>query len=253
MTKGLPLVSVVVITYKRFGLLKRTIESFQARCTYPALEYILCDDGSDKRIQERMLTLNFDRFLLSKTNQGLGKNTNKGILAAKGEYILQLQDDWETIGPGDFIEAALEVFEERSDVYMIRYRPMRRELPYDLHITRSGRKVKIFKNGANPDSEDYAYTDNPHIKRRAFHEKLGLYIEGAPMTKTEIEFCQRVDSQQEVKIAYIEGYEPFRHIGEEESFNPSRKREQMKEWLEKRWATRMLLQLYRQLKRYKKD
>ena len=53
-------------------------------------------------------------------NCGMGHNTNKGIRAAMGDYILQLQDDWECQGRPDFIEVALALFQARPDVALLR-------------------------------------------------------------------------------------------------------------------------------------
>ena len=232
--ENLPLVSVIVITYKRFDLLKRTIEAFQSKCKYPNLEYILCDDGSDKKTQEKMCALKFDKFLMNEENRGLGYNINKGILAAKGKYIFQLEDDWfidmdfgrdlNHNSSKDFILAGLEIFEERSEIYMVRYWPIEcenwdiKKYPsHDLYTTDSGIKTKVFENKVV--YKYHVYTNRPHIKRKSFHEKLGLYKEDVHMSETEIEFTNRVESQKEIKIAQVEGYHIFKHIGKEQSFN----------------------------------
>ncbi|MCU1237285.1 MAG: tuaH, partial [Candidatus Solibacter sp.] len=96
-----PLVSVVVVGYNRLELLRKTITSFLNTTTYPrnSLELILCDDGSPESVQDQMRLLPFDVFLMASENRGMGNNTNKGIRAAAGAYILQLQDDWECGGP----------------------------------------------------------------------------------------------------------------------------------------------------------
>lgn len=245
-----PRISVVLVTYRRVDLLTRTLESFLATTSYPRdrLEILLTDDGSPTRDQARMRELPCDRFLLSRRNHGLGHNTNKGLREASGELILQLQDDWECDGPSDFLEAAVEVFRERDDVHMVRYREMAEEPPFERHVTRGGRALRIYENGHYDRLGRFVYTDNPHIKRRSFHETLGFFLEGVPMTEMEIEFCRRVDGQNAIRSGFIEGYGVFRHIGESQTFNPSVRRRHLRESLEKFPPTRAAVRLYQYLK-----
>jgi GT2 family glycosyltransferase len=102
----------------------RTYESFLANTDYPRekLELILCDDGSPFEIQEDMKKLKFDKYLFAKKNDGMAKNVNKGILAANGEYILQLQDDWFCKGPSDYLKLGVRALKENPELGLIRYR-----------------------------------------------------------------------------------------------------------------------------------
>ena len=141
---SLALVSVLFITYKRIELLKETLESFLLNTDYPreSLELILCDDGSPVEIQKEMNNLKFNKLLFAKKNEGMAANVNKGILAASGEYILQLQDDWECKGPKDYLTLGVKALEENSDVGIIRYRL---GIKYPKFTTRN------LRNGINRD------------------------------------------------------------------------------------------------------
>lgn len=240
----LPTVSVVVVTYRRLELLRRTLESFREHCTYPSIEWILTDDGSPRKIQEAMRALPFDRFVFSERNEGLGRNTNKGLLAASGSYLFQLQDDWLCRGPADFLDAGIEVFAEFRDVALVRFREMHQEAPHEKRRTRAGRIVRVYENGMGSPDREYPYSDNPHLKRREFHERLGHYREGVPMTAMEIDFRERVDAQRDLRVAFIEGYGVFEHIGEDLSFNPGQRRIRLRRALERSWVTRRPLELY---------
>jgi GT2 family glycosyltransferase len=225
----LPLVSVIVVGYNRFDLLKRTITSFLNTTTYPrkSLELILCDDASPASVQDQMRSLPFDVFLMASQNGGMGYNTNKGIQAATGAYILQLQDDWECSGPPDFIEAALALFQERPDVSFIRLREPFAG-PHALHTLRSGREAQIYRQRLDWRSTagEYVYSDNPHIKRRTLHDSLGRYLEDKPMNQVEMDFCRRFEKQGSAKAAFINGYLCFTHTGVAASFNPLHTRRQ---------------------------
>ena len=115
-------------------------------------------------------------------NRGMGYNTNKGIRAATGEYILQLQDDWECGGRPDFIEVALELFQARPDVALIRLREPFAG-PHESYSLHPDRSVQIYHNRRvwRSTAGEYVYSDTPHMKRRSLHETLGLYLEGKPM------------------------------------------------------------------------
>jgi len=87
-----PLVSVLFITYKRFDLLKKTVESFRQNTDYPRLELVIADDGSGPAIQAEIRTLPADVFALMPKNRGLGANNNNGIRHCNGKYILIVQE-----------------------------------------------------------------------------------------------------------------------------------------------------------------
>jgi GT2 family glycosyltransferase len=248
-----PLVSVVVVTYDRLDTLVPTVESFRRVCSYPRVEYLLCDDGSPRRVQERMRQLPFDRFLFAERNGGLGRNTNRGIAAARGQYILQLQDDWVCEGRGDFVERAVAVMDEHPELGMIRYRePPPQVEPASTFTSARGDVVRVFASGTHARGGEYAYSDNPHIKRRDFHEKLGTYREGVPMNVMEEEFCARVDRDEQTRIGFIEGCAPFRHIGDEHSYNPSVRKRRLKARLESSAVTRWLVRAHELSKRIRR-
>ncbi len=245
-----PDVSVVFVTYNRLHHLRETLYSLLATISYPrsSLELIVCDDGSAAAIQEQIARLPFDVFLLGRANRGMGANTNKGLQAASGHYVLQLQDDWLCVGRGDFIEAALELFAERPDVGLIRLRTPNPSTP-EQHRTASGRIAHIYPTGAFSASNEFAYTDNPHIKRRQFHEALGHYLESRNMCSTEIAFGRCVDAQDALKVAWIEGYCVFEHIGDDFSFNPGRWRGILRNLVRRHMLGRIAFNTYARLRR----
>jgi len=97
MTKQ-PIVSVIIPTHNRAGMLKRAIDSVLSQ-TYKDFELIIVDDGSkdntrqvaesykDKRI----------RFFQHKTTKGASAARNTGIKKVRGKYLAFLDDDDEWI------------------------------------------------------------------------------------------------------------------------------------------------------------
>lgn len=91
-------VSVVIPAYNRAALLARTLESVLGQ-TFPDFEIIVVDDGSTEdiaavvaRFPDAPIT-----FIRQETNQGAGAARNRGVQAARGEFIafLDSDDEWE--------------------------------------------------------------------------------------------------------------------------------------------------------------
>lgn len=81
------LISVIIPTYNRANLIKRSAESVLNQ-TYKNLELIIVDDGSTDNTKEVIDSLNDNRIVyIKQENQGACAARNKGIDAAKGKYI----------------------------------------------------------------------------------------------------------------------------------------------------------------------
>lgn len=94
------LVSIIIPTYKRPGMLARAIDSCLVQ-TYQNIEIIVVDDN-DAASPERQETIEFMknykgekkvRYIKRETNGGGCASRNTGIEKAKGEYICFLDDD----------------------------------------------------------------------------------------------------------------------------------------------------------------
>jgi len=102
-----PLVSIVIPTYNRPGLVVRAVESALNQ-TYENIEIIVVDDGSELNLasfEERYPTV---RFLKNDTNRGACFSRNRGLKIANGEYINFLDDDDELFP--EKIELQIEKF-----------------------------------------------------------------------------------------------------------------------------------------------
>lgn len=91
-----PLVSVVIPTFNRAGMIEAAVQSVQAQ-TYPHWEIIISDDGSTDNsravVQKLMGRDNRVRFVTRETNAGAQAARNAGIKAARGEWIAFLDSD----------------------------------------------------------------------------------------------------------------------------------------------------------------
>jgi glycosyltransferase involved in cell wall biosynthesis len=187
------------------------MEHFVDKCRYPNYELILADDGSSRRKQERMKRIRFDRYLLSEENRGVGANANRAIRAAKGEYILYLEDDWICLEDTDCVQQAIEILDANPDVGYVRFIPSVLPL-FESRTGPRGQRLRIYAR----DQDDhpralYVYNSGPHLKRSSFHPDVGWYVEGQHAGITEEEFCRLFLEQERWKVCGVEGWDLFRH------------------------------------------
>lgn len=91
-------ISVIVPCYNRKSTIKRCIESILAQ-TYPILEIIVVDDGSNDgtlELIEKEYTGDERIQIISQNHKGAQAARNAGIYAAQGEFIafLDSDDEW---------------------------------------------------------------------------------------------------------------------------------------------------------------
>ncbi len=95
-----PLVSIVVTTYNSAKYVLETLESCKNQ-TYENIELVITDDASDDqtvKICEEWLSKNKERFsgvkiVRAETNSGISPNLNRGVHAAKGEWVKTVAGD----------------------------------------------------------------------------------------------------------------------------------------------------------------
>ncbi len=87
-----PLVSAVIPTYNCGRYVVEAVESARAQ-TYPRLEIIVVDDGSTDDTRERLQPYLGRISYIHQENRGLSAARNRGIQAARGEWIALLDAD----------------------------------------------------------------------------------------------------------------------------------------------------------------
>lgn len=221
----LPLVSVVFVSYNRAHTLVTAYETLLAFTDYPRerLELVLADDNSDEFTRAVIDQLPFDKRAIAVRNSGLGANQNQGIRAAGGDFLLMIQDDWMLVGRGDYLRLGLRALRENPDIGMISFveRPelVGESRPLgDIQVQMLEAKLEL--DGALSRQADSPYSDQPHLKRRDFHEVVGYYSERDPIDRLELEFARRFHRQDRYRIACLAGVFPFKSIGDRFTFNP---------------------------------
>tara|TARA_B100000315_G_C14579665_1_gene589784 strand:- start:743 stop:1759 length:1017 start_codon:yes stop_codon:yes gene_type:complete len=90
----LPLVSVVITTYKRYELAQKAINDVLNQ-TYENIELIIIEDGSNSGIEYwiKQFQRNKIKYYRNEERLGLSKSRNKGIQLSQGDYIAFMDDD----------------------------------------------------------------------------------------------------------------------------------------------------------------
>ena len=92
--KDVALVSVVLSTFNRCGVLKDTISSIEAQ-DYPSLEIVIVNDGSSDGTEAFLKQFKCNKkfhVITNPRNLGLQASLNIGISQAKGMYIARIDD-----------------------------------------------------------------------------------------------------------------------------------------------------------------
>lgn len=174
--------SVIIPTYNRADLLDRCLDSL-TRQSFKDFEVLVCDDGStdDSRVVAERYRDYLDlRYLWEENWGGPARPRNRGIQAARGEWICFLDsDDWWT---PDKLEACLPYLDDNDVIY------------HNLWIYQEGRetrsrKLKVYQP-RKPVFIDMLLHDScmPNSSvciRRTMVERIGLFSEDKELIAVE--------------------------------------------------------------------
>jgi GT2 family glycosyltransferase/tetratricopeptide (TPR) repeat protein len=92
-----PLVSVIVLTHNHWDYTRECLASVRRWSDYPNLEIIVVDNGSTDETPERLRELAERdarvRVILNTDNRGFPAGNNVGLRAARGEFLILLNND----------------------------------------------------------------------------------------------------------------------------------------------------------------
>jgi len=111
--------SVIMPTYNQSGYIKRSIQSLFNQ-TYPHWELIIINDGCTDDTESYISDFLNDKritYIKNKTNQGMGYAINRGIEAAKYNYIAYLPSD-DFYYP-EHLETLSEVFSQSPEIVLV--------------------------------------------------------------------------------------------------------------------------------------
>ena len=115
-----PLVSIVILNYKRLTALELTLESVVAQ-KYANKEIIVVDNHSEEDVATVVRKYGSDiRLIETGKNLGGCGGRNVGIRAAQGEIVITLDNDVSFLGP-DAIDNVVRRFEDHPDYHLLAF------------------------------------------------------------------------------------------------------------------------------------
>ncbi len=109
-----PLVSIITVNFNQSEVTCDFIESLN-KITYPNFEVIVVDNNSTEDNPE-IIKERFPNIILIRNpiNYGFAAGNNFGLMRAKGDYVMLLNNDIEV--PRDFMEPLVEKLERNPDI-----------------------------------------------------------------------------------------------------------------------------------------
>ena len=112
-----PLVSVLLPVYN-FPNIGKTVNSILSQ-TYKNIEFLICDDGSEKKLAYENFNDNRIKYFSNKSNKGLGATLNKlmGLSDKSSKYFITIEQD--DLYKHHFIKDCIIFLEKNSDFGMV--------------------------------------------------------------------------------------------------------------------------------------
>ena len=171
--------SIIIITYKREDVLAESLEHLRGALSRGGVdpadyEVVLVDNDTDGREKQDLLE-GFEQhtYLRMRDNLGVSGGRNAGIRAAKGRYLIFVDDD-AFVHPDRFLELIDQAFEANPAVGILAFKSInfytRTVQAYEFpHTDKSRDPDQPFKT--------FRYIGVAHAIRRDVFEKVGLYHE----------------------------------------------------------------------------
>lgn len=169
-----PLVSIVVLNYKRLSALKETLASVVAQ-TYDNQQVIVVDNHSEEDVATVVNGFGAGIQLIElDTNKGTCGGRNAGIRRARGELIITLDNDVSFLSP-DAVSTVVSQFEQHPEYHV---------LAFQLRDARTGQvrlrewcHPKDWREFSEVQFPTHFFVEGAVAYRREVFEQAGLYFE----------------------------------------------------------------------------
>jgi len=224
-----PEVTLVLITWNRPEIIRRTLDSLVEHLSYPNLRLHVADDGTGGTYVRDILRDydgKFERLSSSVTDRkGWGANANRALNEVSN-LVYQQEDDYILSRPLD-LRLGVLLLRTVKNVGCVRYRGITgHRILAHLREFKTGPEFRQalswpgkidYWELSKKSPELYVYSHGPHLKAvKRFHGKYGWYVEGRKLGYTEEEFAHRVkDGSYPIRVAIFPEWVPqaFDHIG----------------------------------------
>ena len=215
-------VTLVITSCGRFDLLKRTLDSFFEKNTYPIKKIIITEDSTEGKKLENLISQytngkNKHKFclIINETREGQLKSIDKAYSQVDTEYVFHCEDDWLFLKKG-FIEKSMKLLKEDPDLLTVGLRSKKdfKEgfFKKEEYVSVEGEKFYEVK--------DEIFTYNPGLRRKSDHDLFGPH-EKLKDKLYEIELSKFYKDRNYRTIYFKEKY--VEHIGDKRHVHFSRK------------------------------
>lgn len=175
-----PRVSVLIPTFRRPEICRRTVELLQENLVYRGeIVYHIGDDDPSAGTEQALQELSNIFYHLG-PGTGLGANLNALIYGTKDKILLQLDDDHHLVKALD-LSRHVKVLMEDKRVGMIRLMNVGGH-KYHAHLEQRYWRI-LWESPSH-----YITSNRPHLKHTRFHRVYGLYPVGLRLGRTEVHF-----------------------------------------------------------------
>jgi GT2 family glycosyltransferase len=173
-------VTLVITSCNRFDLLKKTLESFSKKNTYPIKEIIIIEDSGNLEIRNIIPDQWIDhiKLIINEKNLGQIKSIDLAYKEVTTDYIFHCEDDWLFYRNG-FIEDSMKILESDKSILTVWLRDIEKDIEknYPFHYVFDEKtidKISFYQLGSeNPDWRGFTF--NPTLKRKSDYKKLIKY------------------------------------------------------------------------------
>lgn len=217
-------VSIIIINYKTFNLVKDCIASVKERSSLFTYEIIVVDNSVDEEELKKLKLLESDdvHVIDAKGNLGTSKANNLGASVAKGKYLYFLNSDTLLINNAiyelkKFLDEHNDVGAVGSNLYSKDLKPNHSYIEYEKNIKAEKKmysatvqlKKRIFKKRADfnytgKNKRIYGYVCSASMMiRKPLFDDLGGFDEDIFMYAEESLLCYRCINEKHYKIYNI--------------------------------------------------
>jgi glycosyltransferase family protein len=210
-------VSLVITSCGRFDLLKRTLDSFFEKNTYPIKEIIITEDSTERKKLKKLIAEyetgenkpNFN-LIINEVREGQLKCIDKAYNEVKTEYVFHCEDDWVFL-KGGFIEKSLSLLEENPYLLLVGLRAKE-----DFREDFFKDKEYVAGNGETYyEVKDEIFTYNPGLRKKEVCDLFGSHerLKDQLYEMALSEFYKKKDYRTVyLKEKYVEHIGDKRHV-----------------------------------------
>ena len=173
-TPRLPLISVIILYYKRREHIEETIRSVVAQ-QYSAREIIVVDNHSEDGLRQLLEPFGTSIKLIElPENAGATGGRNAGIREAEGDILVFLDDDMSLRSPLDLTNV-VDTFARRSDIHVLAFRVCDPDTG-ELRL-REWCHPRHWKEYSEVEFETHWFCEGASAFRRRVFDRCGMYYE----------------------------------------------------------------------------